>query len=250
MFGEIIVDEITNNEKITVRRSTGLDIRIFRTLLIVNLVPILLVTFIFGCIGFGMSRFKSSTTYTASASILVNAPNGVDQPGISADSQADAVEAVLSNGNIMNATLGNLKNKKTILQNLKVKSNKDDQSSGYTHVLSLSIELDNRQTAKKALTKIEKAAVRVLPENLNSVSSAQTTPVEISKNTSTSGKKYSVAFAVLGLLLSVLYILIRELLNTTYHSGEVLSYETGVPVLGVIPNVQLAEAVERERGTK
>ena len=150
----------------------------------------------------------------------------------------------------MNATLGNLKNKKTILQNLKVKSNKDDQSSGYTHVLSLSIELDNRQTAKKALTKIEKAAVRVLPENLNSVSSAQTTPVEISKNTSTSGKKYSVAFAVLGLLLSVLYILIRELLNTTYHSGEVLSYETGVPVLGVIPNVQLAEAVERERGTK
>jgi capsular polysaccharide biosynthesis protein len=244
------VDEMVKNEKTNLRRSTGLDIRIFKTLLIRNLIPILIVMLVFGCIGFGISRCRRTTTYTASANIIVNSPNGIDQPGISADSQADAVEAVLANGNIMNPTLGKLKNKRTILQNLKVKSNQDDQSSGYAHVLRLSIELDDRQTAKKALMRIEKSAVRVLPEKLNSVSSVQITPVQISKNTSSSSKKYSVAFAVFGLLLSLLYILIRELSNTSYYSDEVLSYETGVPVLGVIPNVHLAEAVEKQRGTK
>ena len=250
MYGENIMDEVSKNEKLVVRHRTGLDIRIFRSLLICNLIPILLITLAFGCIGYGFSRTKRTTTYTAHAKLIVNSPNGVDQPGISADSQADAVEAVLANGNIMNPTLGKLKNKRTILQNLKVKSNQDDQSSGYAHVLRLSIELDDRQTAKKALMRIEKSAVRVLPEKSNSVSSVQITPVQISKNTSSSSKKYSVAFAVFGLLLSLLYILIRELSNTTYYSDEVLSYETGVPVLGVIPNVHLAEAVEKQRGTK
>lgn len=244
------MDEVSKNEKLVVKRRTGLDIRIFRSLLICNLVPILLITFAFGCIGYGISCTRSTTTYTARAKLIVNSPDGVDQPGISAESQADVVEAVLSNGHIMNPTLGKLKNKRIILQNLKVKSNQDDQSSGYSHVLRLSTELDDRQMAKKALMRIEKSAVRVLPKELNSVSFVQITPVQISENTSTSGKKYTVAFAVLGLLLSLLYILIRELSNTTYYSDEVLSYETGVPVLGVIPNVHLAEAVEKQRGTK
>lgn len=241
------MNEVSRDEKINARRNTGLDIRIFRTLLICNLIPILVVTAIFGCLGFGISRLKRTTTYTARASIIVNSPDGVDQPGVSAPSQADAVEAVLTNGKIMNPTLSGLKNKSALLQSLKVSASKKDGSSGYTHVLNLSIQSNDQKTAKKALSKIEKSAVQVLPENLNSVSAVQISPVKISESTTPSGVKYGAAFAIVGLLLSVLYVLIRELSNTSYHSRDVLSYETGVPVLGVIPNVRLVEKIESRK---
>jgi capsular polysaccharide biosynthesis protein len=243
------VDEMVKNEKTNLQRSTGLDIRIFKTLLFCNLIPILIVMLVFGCIGFGISRYRRTTTYTASASIIVNSPNGIDQPGISADSQADMVEAVLTNGHIMNPALGKLNNKKEILQNLQVKGSRDDQSSGYSHVLHLSIKGDRSKITKNALLKIEKSAIHVLPANLNAVDSVQISPVRVSSTTAPSGMKYSAAFAILGLLLSILYILIREISNTTYYSDQVLSHETGIPVLGVIPNVHLVETVEKQKGT-
>jgi capsular polysaccharide biosynthesis protein len=234
-------------------KNSGIDIRQLGYAVIRNIIPILIISFIFGCLGFGYSRYKRTTTYTAKAKIIVNSPNGIDQPGVSAKAQAQAVEAVLTNRNLMKSALTNIKKKdqNKLLDSIKVKDDKDDQSGGYTHVLSITLTSDDHKIIKTATNKLFNQTNRILSDNLNTVDSVEYSPFKISENTSPSGKKYGVAFAAFGFLLSVLYIIVRELLNTSYYSKDVLEYETGVPVVGTIPSVQLSDKVDAsQKGEK
>ena len=230
-------------------RDSRLDIRNLGLVVIRNIIPILIISFIFGCIGFGYSRLKKTTHYTAKAKLIVNSPNGIDQPGVPAKAQSQAVEAVLTNKNLMKTVLRGMskKDRNEVLDNIKVKDNKDDQSGGYTHVLSVSLSSDNQKLVKHASKILLQNTDQILSKNLNTIDSVEFSPFKISENTSPSGKKYGVAFAALGFLLSILYIVIRDLLNTSYYSAQVLSYETDLPVLGVIPNVRLAEKVDESQ---
>lgn len=234
-------------------KNSGIDIRQLGYAVIRNIIPILIISFIFGCLGFGYSRYKRTTTYTAKAKIIVNSPNGIDQPGVPAKAQAQAVEAVLTNRNLMKPALANVnkKDQNKLLDIIKVKDDKDDQSGGYTHVLSVTVTSNDRKMVKTAANELFDQTNQILSKNLNTVESVECSPFKISENTSPSGKKYGVAFAALGFLLSILYIVVRELLNTSYYSKNVLEYETGIPVLGVIPSVQLAEKVDAsQKGEK
>lgn len=230
-------------------RDSGLDIRSLGLLIFRNIIPILIISFIFGCIGFGYSRLKRETHYTAKAKLIVNSPNGIDQPGVSAKAQAQAVEAVLTNKNLMKTVLEGMSKKKqnAVLDSIEIKDDKDDQSGGYTHVLSVSLSSDNQSLVKKTSRILLQNTDQILSDNLNTVDSVEFSPFKISENTSPSGKKYSAAFAALGFLLSILYIVISELLDTSYYSEQVLSYEINLPVLGVIPNVRLAEKVDESQ---
>lgn len=234
-------------------RESRLDIRNLGIVIFCNIIPILIISFIFGCIGFGYSRLKRTTRYTAKAKLIVNSPNGIDQPGVPAKVQAQAVEAVLTNKNLMKSALRNIekKDRAKLLDSIKVKDDKEDQSGGYTHVLSVTLTSDNRSIIKTGTNKLFNQTNLILSKNLNTVDSIEYSPFKISKSTSPSGKKYSVVFAILGLILSILYIIIRELLDTSYYSEHVLSYETKVPVLGVIPDARFAEKIDRfQKGKK
>jgi capsular polysaccharide biosynthesis protein len=239
---------------LSMKKSSGLDIRIFRDLIKKNIIPIMIVILCFACVGYGISRHKKATVYTAKMKIIVNSPNGIDQPGTSAKAQADSIEAILKNINNKDKKLINLDKaeREEVFNSLKVKEDPDDQALSYSHVLTLSFSSDNQALAQKSIKDFSSSFLnKVLTNKLNTVTSVQTSNLNISEKTTPSSKKYAVAFAALGLLLSILYIAIRELFNTSYYSEQVLSYETELPVLGVIPNVQLAKKVEEtQKGMK
>lgn len=234
------------------KKTSGLDIRIFRDLIKKNIIPIFVVILCFACIGYGVSYHKKTTVYTAKMKIIVNSPNGIDQPGTSAKAQADSIEAILNNIANNDNELNNLntKEKEEVLKSLKVKEDPDDQSISYSHVLTLSFSSDNKILTKKSIKDFSSSFLNeVLTKKLNTVTSVQTSNLNISEETTPSSKKYVVAFAAFGFLLSILYIAVRELIDTSYYSEQVLAYETGLPVLGVIPSVQLAKKIdENSRG--
>lgn len=226
------------------------DLRDLFRCILRNLVPIIIVAVIFGALGLAAAQLRRSTLYTAEMTMIVNSPNGIDQPGTPAKTQASSVQAVLNNEKIMTPVYNNStrKDRKHLIDDATVTADDEDTSGGYTHVFTLSLTGTNRKSAKQGARELTRGAEKVLTENLNTVASVKISSAKISKTITPSRKKYGVAAAAAGFVLALLYVLFKFLNDSTYRSETLLEEDTKWPVLGTIPAAASAEKLSPKGG--
>lgn len=221
--------------------SVSIDIRDVWAAFKHNIPAIILITLVCALLGFGGARLMRTTSYEAKTTMIVNSPNGIDQPGTLAAVQAQSIKAVLQNKSMMQPAYSGLtKSAQKSALSVKIKADEEDTTSAYTHVLKLTLSGDNRASIKKGTQALSQTAKKVLPENLSTVESVKITKADIAEKHSPSTKKMMVLAAGLGFVLSVFYVLFRILRDTTYHSKGLLEEDTGLPVLGTIPSLDSA----------
>lgn len=225
--------------------SVSIDIRDVWAIFRRNIPAIILITLVCALLGFGGARLMRSTAYEAKTTMIVNSPNGVDQPGTLAAVQAQSIEAVLQNKGLMQSAYRELSPsaRKSALS-VKIKADDEDTASAYTHVLKMTLSGDDRAAVKRGMQRLSETAPKILPPNLNTVESVKIAKASMTENHEPSTKKMMVLAAGLGFVLSVFYVLFRILRDTTYHSKGLLEEDTELPVLGIIPSVESAGRFE------
>jgi capsular polysaccharide biosynthesis protein len=225
--------------------SVSIDIRDVWAAFKRNMPAIILITLVCAALGFLGARLMRTTSYEAKTTMIVNSPNGIDQPGTLAAVQAQSIEAVLQNKSVMRSAYRDLSPsaQKSALS-VKIKADDEDTTSAYTHVLKMTLSGASRESVKAGIQTLSRAAAKRLSENLNTVESVEIAKANIRENHAPSTKKWMVLAAGLGFVLSVFYVLLRILRDTTYHSKGLLEEDTELPVLGIIPSVDSARRFE------
>lgn len=166
----------------------------------------------------------AATDYTASVKLVNTCIDIMKQPQF-----LDRVRAQLSTSDAAALSLG------------KISMTAVDE----TEILSIKVTDTNPYRAQRMADAILKVAPTEIKEhifvgNITSIYSA-TTAVQRSNQMSVR----VMGGALLGMVLAILLILLADLFNTTINSGEEISQQYGLPVLGNIPDV-----VEKKRKGK
>lgn len=165
----------------------------------------------------------AATDYTASVKLVNTCIDIMKQPQF-----LDRVRAQLSDSDAAALSLG------------KISMSAVDE----TEILSIKVTDTNPYRAQRMADAILKVAPTEIKEhifvgNITSIYSA-TTAVQRSNQMVTR----VLGGAILGMVVAVLLILLSDLFNTTINSGEEISQQYGLPVLGNIPDV-----VEKKKKT-
>ena len=202
---------------------------------------IVAITLACGVLGYCVSAFVMSPTYSASADMIVNNKQG-DANSMTSVSNADLVASsslvntysvILKSHNVLEQVIQDLELDMTYAQlSAKVVVSAVDS----TQVMRITVRDGDPQRALDIVSRI----VELAPDAIMDAMSAGS--VKTVDNPYTSGmpvapsKKGNTAFAALiGLLLCVAVIVVRELLNDAFQSEEDVRRILGLPVLGVIP---------------
>lgn len=240
-------------EKI-VEKKEGLSFQDLLHIVRKHLIVICITIIVFTGIGFGFAKFKQAKhpQYNANSSMMVSVDGNSNGSNLS-DYQnyqlsqylINTYVVYLSQDSVLSATVDKLKQDYPELTINTLKRNFNAQISGSSLILDLAYTANNPDKAIVVLntlmeTVIEKAnevdvndkpVNKFLYENiviLNNASENTVTQVSYTKT-------YVVIFFAVGIVLSLLYVLIRELTDNKFKNSEEVEKVLGLPVLSGIP---------------
>ncbi|MSS19584.1 YveK family protein [Pseudoramibacter porci] len=203
-----------------------------------NWLPILACILIFAAVGYGVSRSRRAISYSGTVNVVINMPYGPDQPDITKRSMASSLEALLQTPEYYKEENINLKSiKKSDLKDISINVKDEDNDRSLTHVLTIKYDNENRRKTNRMVKLIEKAAPTIAKNNLHMIESIDVAGHTIKTSVHSSTKKYTVAGAALGFVLSVGYILIQIFTNRCYRNSQQIEENLEIPVLGNIPTI-------------
>lgn len=201
-----------------------------------------------GGMGYAIVKDKMSPTYRASSTMLVQLESS--DPNVSITNQysfsnyiAQTFVSFIKDDVVLDPVANEYHyTVKTIKSNLSI-----SQTSG-TLVLGLSYVDKDPEIAAKVLNSImastekvsqtkdadDKPVYKLLDNNIKTLSSA-----DAKKAVKTSSKtKTTLIFAAVGVVLAFVYVLLREIFDTSFKSTEDVERELGVPVIAAIPDYE------------
>lgn len=207
-----------------------------------HILVIILVTFIAAVAGFGVSRFVMVPQYQASALMIVNTrqdtTSNVTSDQINSATKlvstysiiikSDTVLQQVINNLGLTLTYGELKDRVTV-------SAVDD-----TQVMQITVQSDNPEWARQVCEQITTISPNVILESVEAgsvklISQASVTPDPVSPNV----MKNTAIAALLGLVVSVGIVVLRELLDNKIKTEEDVRKYLDLPVVGVIPDYDM-----------
>ncbi|WP_295360820.1 hypothetical protein [uncultured Pseudoramibacter sp.] len=216
----------------------SIDSRTIWKIIFHNWLPIIVCILVFAAAGYGVSRSRRATSYSGTVSVVVNMPYGPEQPDITKRSIANSLEALLQTPEYYKEENINLKSiKKSDLKDISINVKDEDNDRSLTHVLAIKYNNGNRKKTNRMVKLIEEAAPTVAKDNLHMIESIETAGHTVKTSVHSSTKKYTVAGAALGFVLSVGYILIRIFTNRCYRNSQQIEENLEIPVLGNIPTI-------------
>lgn len=207
-----------------------------------HILVIILVTAIAAVAGFGVSRFVLVPQYQASALMIVNTRQDTTA-NVTSDQinsatklvstysiiiKSDTVLQQVINNLGLTLTYGELKNRVTV-------SAVDD-----TQVMQITVQSDNPEWARQVCEQITTVSPDVILESVEAgsvklISQAVASPNPVSPNVT----KNTAMAAVLGFVVSVGIIVLRELLDNKIKTEEDVRKYLDLPVVGVIPDYDM-----------
>ena len=207
-----------------------------------HILVIILVTVIAAVAGFGISRFVMVPQYQASALMIVNTRQdttaNVTSDQINSATQlvstysiiikSDTVLQQVINNLGLTLTYGELKDRVTV-------SAVDD-----TQVMQITVQSDNPEWARQVCEQITAISPNVILESVEAgsvklISQAAVTPDPVSPNV----MKNTAIAALLGLVVSVGIVVLRELLDNKIKTEDDVRKYLDLPVVGVIPDYDM-----------
>lgn len=219
-----------------------IDLKEFVMLFWNRKVSIILITIIFMLIGiiysvgFVTPKYTSSTTLLLATSESANSKtNTITTSDITLNSKlVSTYSELVKSKNVLGQVISNLninENYETLKNNISVTNVKD------TEMIKITVTTENAQNAAKIANETAKVFIEKVANdfyNINNVhivdeAEVNTTPSNINH------KKDILIFAFIGLVISVIYVLIANMLDTTIKTAEEVEKEYKLPVLASIP---------------
>lgn len=201
---------------------------------------ILITTVVMGILGFGYTKLLVKPVYQSSATLIVNNRRN-DSGAISNDEinsakgLASVYSIIIKSDAVMQPVVNSVD--QTISSN--GLANKVSVSSvNGTQIIKVSVVDTNSQKAKRYIEEILKVAPGVIAEMVEAgsvkvVSQATTPKSPVSPNV----KINTLMAAMLGFVLSLGTVLAIYFFDNTFRTQEEIEKYLGVPVIGVIPNI-------------
>ncbi|MBM9559896.1 YveK family protein [Limosilactobacillus fermentum] len=241
------------------KNTNTIDLQHLWKLFVQHMRMILIWTVGLGVIAWGLAAFVIPAKYTATTQILVNQRNSNDNNGQAyTNQQADiqminTYKDIITNQVILKSASKQLANpsgsqRAYALSVAKLKDSLKVTTQNNSQVFSLSAEAGNPTEAKviaNTVAKIFKKQIRSMM-NVNNVTivSEATTPTSQSFPNK---KLFALAGLVLGFLISYVYVLLRDLTDTTVRDNDFMTNELGLTNLGQVGEIYMPADFEFKR---
>ena len=227
-------------------------------------------TLLVGVLGFVVAQFVVVPKYTATTEILVNQKHSNDNNGQAYTNQQADIQMIntykdlITNQVVLNKVSHQLNSAKVAREygrsyNMPVSELKDTisiQTQQNSQVFTVAVKTDDPNlsaaTANTIAQVFKKQIKKIMSVNNVTIVSRAAAPDSPSFP---NVKLITLAGAVLGLLLSMIYLIIKELMDTTIKDDEFMTKELGLTNLGHINHFHLshdfqAKQAKREDGTQ
>ena len=245
--------------------SNTVDLHQLLALLRRNYKMLLLWTVLVGVLGFAVAKFAVIPKYTANTEILVNQKHGNSNGQAYNNQQADVqiintYKDIITNKVILNQTSSELSSSRKVAReygrnyNVPVSQLKKDikiSNQQNSQVFSVAVTTDDAQKSAAAANTIasvfKKRIKKIMSVNNVTIVSRATEPGSPSFP---NVKLFTLIGAVLGFLIYFVYLLIRELTDTTVNTDDFMTKELGLTNLGHIDHIHLDRNATRISSTE
>lgn len=207
-----------------------------------HILIIILVTVIAAAAGFGFSRFVMVPQYEASALMIVNTrqdttANVTSDQINSATKLVSTYSIIIKSDTVLQQVISNLGLTLTYDQ---LKERVTVSAVDDTQVMQITVRSDNPEWARQVCEQITTISPDVILESVEAgsvklISQAAVTPEPVSPNV----MKNTAIAAVLGLVVSIGIVVLRELLDNKIKSEDDIRKYLDLPVVGVIPDYEM-----------
>lgn len=207
-----------------------------------HILIIVLVTVIAAAAGFGFSRFVMVPQYEASALMIVNTrqdttANVTSDQINSATKLVSTYSIIIKSDTVLQQVISNLGLTLTYDQ---LKERVTVSAVDDTQVMQITVRSDNPEWARQVCEQITAISPDVILESVEAgsvklISQAAVTPEPVSPNV----MKNTAVAAVLGLVVSIGIVVLRELLDNKIKSEDDVRKYLDLPVVGVIPDYEM-----------
>ena len=220
----------------------------------VQIILIILIFIVLGVIytvGFTTPMYTSSTTLllagTEKQEGQTLSTNSITATDITINSNlVSTYSELVKSKNVLGQVISNLGidiSEDTLRNNISVTAVKD------TELIEIAVTTQNPEYAPRIANETAKVFIQKVAEfyNINNVHIVD--EAEISQEPSNiNHQKDIIIFAFIGLVVSVVYVLVANMLDTTIKTAEEIEKYFKVPVLASIPVCDLEGAIDKKRG--
>lgn len=231
------------DEKENVRESE-IDLRAILQLLKRNLALLIVVTLVFGVGALLYSRFFITKKYEASSMIIVNnistGQSTVNNGELTAAADLANVYAILIKSDMVLQEV--IDREKLSMSYEQLKS--AVKVSSTNTVITISIQDESAENAKRIIESIVEIAPPFIKDSVEAGSVEILSDPNITNNgnpVSPNTRRNGLIGAVVGLVLTLAFVFIKELTNNTFKTEEDITEILKIPVLGIIPAVDAKE---------
>lgn len=241
------------------KNTNVIDLQHLWKLFVQHVRMILIWTVGLGVIAWGIATFVIPAKYTATTQILVNQRSSNDNNGQAyTNQQADiqminTYKDIITNQVILKSASKQLANpsgsqRAYALSVAKLKDSLTVSTQANSQVFSLSAEAGNPTEAKviaNTVAKIFKKQIRSMM-NVNNVTIVSEATAPTSQSFPNK-KLFALAGLVLGFLISYVYVLLRDLTDTTVRDNDFMTNELGLTNLGQVGEIYMPDDFEFKR---
>ncbi len=234
-------------------KQSEIDLRVVLEIIRKNIIPIILVTVLFGAAFYVYSRYFVTKQYQASAMLIVNNNSSttvVNNTEITAaQSLADLYAILIKSDTVLNPVLEdeNLKEQYPMHNSMTYEKLRDSlsvSSVDSTQIISVSMKSTDMFYARDVLASLIKTAPDGIMEMVEAGTVSSFTDSKIDNNgkpVSPNSRRIAIIGALLGFVIALAIAFLRELTNNTFKTEDDIAKSLGIPLLGMIPAVDTKE---------
>ena len=240
-----------NSEKL---QEKEIDLRVVFSVLRKNIIPLLLVTVIFGACFYAYSSWFVTKSYSASAILIVNNKNKdntvINSTEITAaQNLADVYSIIIKSDAVLQPVLtdDNLRNtyaKHSSMTYEKLRNSISVSNVNSTQVISIKMTDTDPSYARDVVDCIVDKAPEIIKDKVEVGSVKEISASKIDNNgrpVSPNSTRNAVIGALIGFVITLAVVFIRELTNNTFKSEEDIVNTLNIPLLGIIPAIDAKE---------
>ena len=223
-----------------------IDLRFIFEILKKNIIPLVLVTVIVGAMSFFGSMLFIPKQYEADAMLIVNNKQ-TDNQGvgsgeiIAAQNLAEVYSIIIKSDTVLQQVIDDLKLNMTYEQLYKAISVSSVDS---TQVISVKMRSTDADFAKKIIADVVKVAPPVIADKVEAGSVKVISEARISNNgnpVSPNLTKNAMFGAVIGFVITLAVVFIKAFFRNTLKTENDITNTLGIPLLGIIPEIDEKE---------
>lgn len=230
-----------------------IDLMLIVKALLGNLKYVVLVTVLFGILGYFASIMLVTPIYEAGAKMIVNTRKDENQNVTndqinSAKNLVNTYAVIIRSRDVLNQVIADLKLPETYGQ---LASSISVRAVNETQVMQITVQHPNRDTALAVAAKLLEVAPGAILEKVEAGSVKTVEQAYSSENpVSASAWHSAVLAAMAGFVMICAVIVIVSLADDTYKTDMDIYRDLELPVLGVIPDAEVTEnrGYKKERG--